>query len=582
MKEIQEIDTDVLVIGGGSSGCWAALEASKQDIHVALVNKYTFGRSGTTLTGLAGYAAIMGELGQYPQDTTDIYFEDLLKGGAYLGEQNLMEILIRRSRETVLQLERMGVKWDKINGKYHLRGNPGNRFPRCSFSDDRTGLVIQKALAKQIVKSQNVQVLERKITKLLISNGQIAGAMGYHLSDGTIIRIIAKAVVLATGGAGQLFKISSMPEGARGDGYALAYKAGAALIDMEYQQFYPATLAYPETLRGLLAPIGTCIPLGARILNANGERFMHKYDPESENPTRDVASIAIFKEIKNGVTTPHGGVYLDVSAVENVLERYPTTFKDFKKAGINLPEEWIEICPGAHFTIGGVKINEFCETTVPGLYAAGEVAGNLHGANRIAGSALPECSVFGQIAGENAAIYSKFKYAPKLKTSEGEGEIERITKLYEPGGRGEIRPIQIIRALQKVMYDKVGVLRTHKELLEAIQEIEELKGRMDNLNINKNKHYNNEVLDALEVADMLLLAEIIAKAALIRKESRGAHYREDFPRQNDTEWLKHSTAFQVNGHLEISTCPITVTRNIMDKNRRDYDRRENPTDNISI
>jgi fumarate reductase (CoM/CoB) subunit A len=329
---------------------------------------------------------------------------------------------------------------------------------------------------------------------------------------------------------------------------------------MEFHLFFPATLVYPETLRGLVVPRGTTVPLGARILNGRKERFMHKYYPEAEFATRDKASISIFKEIKSGAITLHGGVYMDVSAVENLLEKYPTSFKDFKDAGMNLPEEWLEIAPGLHFTLGGIQINEFCETSLPGLYAAGEAAGNMHGANRIGGSALPECSVFGQIAGENAAIHAKFNHYLEPEGEQIGEEKERLSNLLDAGKKGHTRPIEIMRALQDLMYDKVGVLRTGNGLREAIAEIQDLKKKAKDMKIHPSSRYNNEWVDAVDILDMLQLGEISARSAMFREESRGAHYREDFPQQDDRIWRKHSLSWKEGGDVRIAYCPVRITR----------------------
>jgi fumarate reductase (CoM/CoB) subunit A len=560
MCNIEEIQTDVLVIGGGAAGCWAALTASDHGLDVTLVNKYPLGKSGTTIVGMITYNAPMGRLGMHPEDSPAVYFADLVKEGARLGEQNLMEIFVRHGRQTVLQLEKLGVRWDKKDGKFEVRRLPGMSFPRGCFSDHRTGLMIQRMLVKEIGRRANIRTVERKITRLLTSRGTVVGAAGLNIHNGNFVKISARSVVLATGGAGRLFRITSMPEDARGDGYSLAYEAGARLIDMEFHLFFPATLVYPEALRGLVVPRGTTVPLGARILNGRGERFMHKYYPEAELTTRDKASISIFREIQTGATTPHGGVYMDVSAVEDLLEKYPTSFKDFKEAGLNVPEERLEIAPGLHYTLAGVDINSFCESSLPGLYAAGEVAGNMHGANRIGGSALPECSVFGQIAGENAALHALF--APDARPEEGSAEEEfaRLDALIDKGRKGQVRPIALIRRLQEVMYDKVGVLRNGPGLTEAIREIRELKARAWDMKINPSRVYNNEWIDAIDALFMLDLGEISARAAMARTETRGAHFREDFSREDDANWARHSLAFKKDGRLQLSTRPVTVTR----------------------
>ncbi len=560
MQNIEEIKTDVLVIGGGAAGCWAALAAGDHGLDVTLVNKYPLGKSGTTIVGMITYNAPMGRLGKHPEDSPDVYFADLVKEGERLGEQNLMEIFVRRGRQTVLQLEKLGVQWDKEGGKFDVRRLPGMSVPRGCFSDHRTGLRIQNMLVREIGRRPNIRTVERKITRLLTSGGRVVGAAGLNIHNGNFLRIAAKAVVLATGGAGRLFRITSMPEDARGDGYALAYHAGARLIDMEYHLFFPATLVYPEALRGLVVPRGTTVPLGARILNGRRERFMQKYYPEAELTTRDKASISIFREIKTGATTPHGGVYMDVSAVENLFEKYPTSFRDFKEAGMDLPGELLEIAPGLHFTLAGVDINGFCESSLPGLYAAGEVAGNMHGANRIGGSALPECSVFGQIAGDNAALHAIFAEPLQPEKDSAEEEFARLQALLDTGGKGKTRPIAIIRRLQDVMYDKVGVLRSGKGLNEAIREIRELRASAAEMKINPSRLYNNEWIDAIDTLDMLTLGEISAEAALARTETRGAHFREDCPGQDGARWHRHSLAFQKDGRLQLATRPVTITR----------------------
>jgi fumarate reductase (CoM/CoB) subunit A len=559
---LEELVTDVLVIGGGAAGCWAALKASEHDLDVTLLNQYTFGKSGTTIVAMITYQAIMGELGILPEDSEDIFFEDIVKGGAHLGDQDLIEILVRNSKQTVLDYEKMGVKWDKVNGKFDSTGLPGMTHPRGCFVDHRTGLALQRALVKAVKKRKNIRCLEKKVTKLLKSDDRIAGVMAYDIQEGTVTKITAKSVVLATGGAGRLYRVTSMPEDARGDGMALAFRAGVSLMDLEFQLFFPATLSYPESLQGLVVPRGTTVPMGARIWNGKRERFMHHYYPEAEYATRDKSSIAIMKEIQKGNGTPHAGVYMDFSRVDNLIERWPTSFGDFKSAGINLPEEWLEVCPGHHYSIGGVWINEFCETSLAGLYAAGEVSSNIHGANRVGGAALPECSVFGQIAGRNAAIYANFTKVGEVKKAEVSEELDRMDQLYKLGRKGEYRPIQVMGELRKTMYDHVGVIRSEESLKKALQEIDGFLEKMDQVFITPGRIYNKEFVDALDLKNMLLLGKIIARAALERKESRGGHYRLDFPDQDDQNWRMHTIIEQLRDDIVISKKSVRVTRDI--------------------
>ncbi|HYB20987.1 MAG TPA: FAD-binding protein [Thermodesulfobacteriota bacterium] len=561
MKEIPEkIQTDILIIGGGSAGCWAALKASEENVDVLLLNQYPLGRSGTTILGLMTYQAVMGDLGMHPEDTEDIFFADVVKGGACLGDENLIEVMIRRSKQTVLDYENLGVNWDKVRGKYDSAQLPGMTHPRGCLVDHRTGQALQNALVRAIKRRKNIAYFEHKVIKLLRGDNGVVGALAWHIGQGTLTPISAKSVVMATGGLGRLFKLTSMPEDAKGDGMALAYRAGAELIDLEFQQFFPGTLVFPDFLRGLNAPYTTVLPLGARILNGRGERFMHHYFPEGEYQTRDRASIAYLKEIQKGNGSPHGGVYLDVCRVENIAKKFPTSFGIYQEEGLDLNQEWLEIAPGHHFSIGGIRRNEWGETTIPGLYAAGEVSGNLHGANRIGGNALPECAVSGQIAGKSAALYSKSVKGPNISLPEVEENIHQMDRLMEQGKKGEFRPSTIIRELQDLMYHKVGVIRDEKGLQEAIEGIHRLKSKTERIQITPGRIYNKELIDVLDLDNMLLMAELITVSALSRKESRGAHYRADFPVQDDQNWEKHTVIREENGKMILASRPVIKRR----------------------
>ena len=561
MKENPEkIQTDVLIIGGGSAGCWAALKGSEENVNVLLLNQYPMGRSGTTILGLMTYQAVMGDLGLHPEDTEDIFFADVVKGGACLGDQNLIEIMVQRSKQTVLDYEKLGVNWDKVGGKYDSAQLPGMTHPRGCLVDHRTGQALQNALTRAIKRRKNIAYLEQKVIRLLQEDNRVVGALAWHIGKGTLAHISAKSVVMATGGLGRLFKLTSMPEDAKGDGMALAYRAGAELIDLEFQQFFPGTLVFPDFLRGLNAPYTTVLPLGARILNGRGERFMHQYFPEGEYQTRDRASIIYLKEIQKGNGSPHGGVYLDVSRVENIAKKFPTSFGMYQEEGLDLKQEWLEIAPGHHYSIGGIRRNERGETTIPGLYAAGEVSGNLHGANRIGGNALPECAVSGQIAGRSAALHSKTIKEPDISLPEMKEDIHDMEQLMEEGKKGEFRPSTIARELQDLMYEKAGVIRDEKGLREAIEGIRGLKSKTERLQINPGRIYNKELIDALDLHNMLLMAELITASAISRKESRGAHYRADFPQQDDQNWEKHTVVRVENGKMILGTRPVIKKR----------------------
>lgn len=558
MKFMETIKTDVLVIGGGGAGCKAALEAKRHVASVTIACKYAFGKCGATRMGAPGYSGVLGVLSVHPEDNVDAFFDDTVRAGGYLNDQNLVEVYVRNAGATILELERMGMSWDKRDGLFRLVQLQGNTIPRGAYGDQETGLRMQQTLVRE-VHSHGIDVYDNlNIVSLLTSDGEVVGAVGIDVKTLSTMVFQAKSVVLATGGAGNLYKISTNPGDLRGDGMAMALRAGARLVDMEMVQFLP---------RGRIS-FSQSVHQGARLFNALGERFMEKYDPVNmEMATRDIVSRAIFTEIKEGRGTERNTIFFDCSPIyeRQLKEELPFLKKSLerlKRSGVDLREPLEMGVPAAHYIMGGVQINEFCETCIPGLYAAGEVEGGFHGANRLGGGAFAEIQVFGRIAGEYAAKRAAISPFKKISEEQVDEELRRFHKLIEGKGEGGVGPREIIEKLQELMTEKVGVVRNEKELREALEEIR----RMSEQELPKMRVTGDpriiaqEMIDALGASNMVLVAETIAKSALYRTESRGAHYREDHPESDDEGWLRHTVAVLEDGEVEISTAPVMVTR----------------------
>lgn len=397
--------TDVLVIGSGGAGCRAAIEASKQGLDVTIISKGLSFKSGCTTLAEGGYNAAFGYVDE--EDSTEAHFKDTLKGGAYLNDTKLVKILVEEAPERLGELESYGAMFDRQeSGKLNQRPFGGQTFRRTCFQGDRTGHEMMTALKEEVIRRGIKTIEEMIITKLLTDDedGSIRGACGLSLKTSDFLIFQARSTVLATGGAGWMYPVTSNAMQKTGDGYALAYQVGADLLDMEQVQFHPTGMLYPESRRGVLITEAVRGE-GGRLFNSKGERFMKKYDPRGELATRDVVARAIYQEIIEGRGTKRGGVYLDVTHLprEVIEEKLETMLQQFLDIGIDIREEPMEVAPTAHHFMGGALINEHGETTVKNLFAAGEVAGGVHGANRLGGNALADTQVFGRRAGEAAA-----------------------------------------------------------------------------------------------------------------------------------------------------------------------------------
>jgi fumarate reductase (CoM/CoB) subunit A len=526
-------ECDVLIIGSGGAGCRAAIEARKFNLSVTIVSKGLSFKSGCTTLAEGGYNAAFGYVDA--EDSVDIHLQDTLKGGAYLNDIELVKILVNEAQDRLIELESYGAIFDRQDsGKLNQRPFGGQSFRRTCFQGDRTGHEMMMALKEEVIRQKIETIDEIMITSLIMDreNKRVIGACGVCLKDSRIIIFKAKSTVIASGGAGWLYPVTSNAIQKTGDGYCLAYNAGADIIDMEQIQFHPTGMLYPDSRRGVLITEAVRGE-GGKLFNINMERFMKKYDERGELATRDVVARAIYNEIREGRGTPSGGVYLDVTHLPNEIieDKLETMLLQFMDVGVDIREEAMEVAPTAHHVMGGVRIKPGCETTVENLYAAGEVAGGVHGANRLGGNALAETQVFGKRAGESAAknaLSKEFEFN-QAKVNLEENRIQNIFK------EGDIYPHEIKTELMETMWENVAIIRNENGLKSALNKIEKLKLKSLNMNVPDGSGYNKNLLDALEIENMLTVASLVTQSALLRRESRGSHYREDYP-EKDERW----------------------------------------------
>jgi len=562
LDTVRQYRTDVLVVGSGAAGARAALEASQYTGDVLLVSKSTPGRSGTTNLAGVHYAAAMGhDNGDSPWH----HFEDTSIEARWLADQELALTMCLIGPKTVIDLESYGLNWYRTEDKKHykLLPAPGHSNNRGVHFNGRTGKMVQSSVLSELARHGNVQLMgDVFITQIIVDQGEVLGATAIDLQTGDFVVISTSSVVLATGGAGMMYRVTDMETGSTGDGIAMAYRAGAELIDPEMHQFFPTAFVWPDTLRGVAVNSSQLWKLGLRLYNVEDERFMEKYFPaEKEHMPRDILSQRIFHEIQEGRGTEHGGVWQDTRWIENFEELRRDRARSYVwpvKLGID-PDR-IEVAPTYHFTLGGVRVNVEAETRVPGLYACGEIVGATHGANRLAGNALTECMVFGEIAGRNAALRAgRRKDADPVSERLMEQERERVRSLLKSEEQAEKRPGDIFEELRKTMYFDVGILRDERRLDSAIERVRALREQAGSMCLSDIEQYNVEWIWALELDAMLLLAEIFARGAKMRTESRGAHYRVDFPETNDEQWLQHIVVRREDGKDVFATEPVSLT-----------------------
>jgi len=548
---------DVLVIGAGGAGLRAAVEVSAKKLSVGVVSKSLLGKAHTVMAE-GGIAAAMANVDA--KDNWQTHFCDTMKGGKFLNNWRMAQLLAQESPDRIRELEEWGALFDRTpEGEILQRAFGGHTYKRLCHVGDRTGLEMIRTLQDRSVYSGIDIYMELTIFRLLKDGGKIAAAIGYWRNTGDFVVFKTKAIVLATGGGGKAYPITSNSWECTGDGHALAYEAGAELIDMEFFQFHPTGMVWPPGVKGILVTEGVRGE-GGLLTNNKGERFMQRYDPKMmELSTRDMVARSIYTEVKEGRGSPHGGVFLDISHLppERVKKKLPSMYHQFKElADVDITKEPMEVGPTAHYMMGGVRVDaETGLSTIPGLFACGEVTGGMHGANRLGGNSLSDLVVFGRRAGIGAAEYArKLNSFPTLDQE----ELEKAAKDMEaPFQRsGDENPYQIHRELQESMQSLVGIFRTEEDLKKGISKIEDLKHRTAKVAVNGDRVYNPGWHLVGDLKSLLIVSEAVAKAAQARKESRGAHSRLDYPNLDEKLGKLNVVVSQKTGEMNISTSPV--------------------------
>ncbi len=557
MAEHETHEYDVIVIGAGGAGLRAAIEASAQGARTALICKSLLGKAHTVMAE-GGIAASLGNV--YPEDNWQVHFRDTMRGGKMLNNWRMAQLHAQEAPDRVLELEEWGALFDRTtDGLILQRDFGGHRYARLAHVGDRTGLEMIRTLQQHAVHRGMDVFMECTVMRLLLEEGRVAGAVAYWRESGRIVVFRAKAVVLATGGIGKSWKVTSNSWEYTGDGHSLALWAGADMIDMEFVQFHPTGMVWPASVRGILVTEGVRGD-GGVLRDSTGRRFMFDYIPEmfrSETADteeeadrwytdkknarrtpdllpRDEVARAINSEVKAGRGSPHGGVFLDIASrhdAEYIQRRLPSMYHQFKElADVDITKEPMEVGPTCHYMMGGVRVDaDTAASTVPGLFAAGEVAGGMHGSNRLGGNSLGDLLVFGRRAGLAAAeLAASAPTLPALDEAQVDAVVAEGLAPFERGG-GE-NPYAIQSDLQECMQNLVGIIRTEEELVKAIEEIEVLKGRASRVSVEGHRQFNPGWHLAMDLKSMLTVSECVARAALERRESRGGHTRDDYPK----------------------------------------------------
>jgi len=534
------MDCHVLVIGSGGAGVRAAIEASQHG-ETMLISKTIVGKGGCTTMAEGGYNAVLREL-----DSCGIHYEDTMKGGAYLNDPDLVDILVKEAPLRMGDLIRWGAVFDFTeNDEIAQRPFGGQRFPRTCYAGDRTGHEMMTTLVERLDATTVTTLQEFTVIDLLMDDGRGIGAIALD-EKGNLVILKADSTILATGGGTKVYDISTNSSSGTGDGYSIGYRAGAELIDMEMVQFHPTGAVFPYDARGRLVTEAVRGE-GGVLLNSKGERFMKNYDPQRmELSTRDVVARAIATEIQEGRGTPNGGVYLDVTHLprEQIEARLPVMLEQFLKFGVDIRNGPMEVAPTAHHIMGGLRITPECRTTIPGLFACGEVAGGVHGANRLGGNALAETQVFGKRAGESAGkepIRQK-----KIDPRQVERQQQRLDRFLS-GTKSSARVRMI---LQQAMWEGAGIFRNAADLTRALATANVLADKPLRAQTPRN------LAECCIVQNMCLTASLICRSALMREESRGAHVRKDIARMYDPEHSPFGHTFIAKHHQGIERLEV--------------------------
>ena len=529
---------DVLVIGAGGAGLRAAVAATERGLSVGVVTKSLLGKAHTVMAE-GGIAASLGNVD--PDDGWQAHFKDTMKSGKFINNWRMAEIFAKEAPDRVYELEQWGALFNRTpEGKISQRPFGAHTYRRLCHVGDRTGLELIRTMQEKVLATDTKVYMETTVTKLFKNDeGRVVGALAYTRETGKFIHFKAKAVVMATGGWGRIFKVTSNSWEGTGDGVMLAYHAGAELLDMEMMQFHPTGMVWPPGVRGLLVTEGVRGE-GGLLKNSEGERYMGNYDEERmELSSRDVVARANYTEVQEGRGSPHGGVFLDITHLgyDKIIQKLPTMHEQFLKlADIDIAKEPMEVFPTVHYTMGGIKIDpETAASNVPGLFAAGEVAGGLHGANRLGGNSLSDLLVFGRRAGEGAAEYVKSNgFSTDIGEHAVQDEIKRVLEpLQKQGDGGGENPYQLQQELQEVMMEHANLMRTGDSLNEGLGKVLALKDRMPNMKAQGSTLFNPGWHAVQDVRNLVNISEVILRTALERTERRGAQWRLDFDGPDD-------------------------------------------------
>ena len=563
--QYQTHEYDVLVIGAGGAGLRAATEASAQGARVGVVTKSLLGKAHTVMAE-GGIAAALANVDE--RDSWKVHFADTMRGGQYLNSWRMAELHAKEAPDRVRELERWGALFDRTkDGRILQRNFGGHRYPRLAHVGDRTGLEMIRTLQDHGIHLGMEVHMECTVLTLLKDDGRIAGAFGYERERGRFLLFQARAVVLATGGIGRAYEITSNSWEYTGDGHSLAYQAGASLMDMEFVQFHPTGMIWPPSVRGILVTEGVRGE-GGILQNKDRRRFMFDDIPENyrtqtadnedegwrytqgdrnarrppELLTRDHVARCIVREVREGRGTTHGGVFLDISwiksrlpnAADHIKRKLPSMYHQFKQlADIDITQEPMEVGPTTHYVMGGVRVDPDTQMSdVPGLFAAGECGAGLHGANRLGGNSLSDLLVFGKRAGECAAQFAKENGAVQLDADAIDATARNAL---EPFNRSGESPYQVQQDLQRTMQQLVGIVRRADEMERALEELSKLRERACKVAVAGNREYNGGWHTALDLRNLLTISELVTRAAIERKESRGAHFRDDYPQKNEAD-----------------------------------------------
>ncbi len=604
MAEYQRHEHDVLVIGAGGAGLRAAIEASAAGVSVGLVCKSLLGKAHTVMAE-GGVAAALANVDD--RDGWSVHFADTMRGGQYLSNWRMAELHAREAPDRVRELEAWGALFDRTaDGRILQRNFGGHKYPRLAHVGDRTGLEMIRTLQDYGIHQGMEVYMEHAIVALLKDGDRVVGAFGYDRERGRFRVFRAKAVILATGGIGRAFKITSNSWEYTGDGHGLAYDAGAALLDMEFVQFHPTGMVWPPSVRGILVTEGVRGE-GGILTNSEGNRFMFDDIPDlyknstADNPeegwiytqgdkearrppellTRDHVARCIVREIREGRGSPHDGVYLDISwireklsnAEEHIKRKLPSMYHQFKQlADIDITKEAMEVGPTTHYVMGGVLVDADTQmSTVPGLFAAGECAAGLHGANRLGGNSLSDLLVFGQRAGLYAAEFARENGNGAIDDGQVDAAVGETLAPFDRAQSGE-NPFEIQYELQERMQELVGIVRNEGDMQRALEVVDDLRQRAGKVSVVGNREYNPGWHTALDLKFLLIVSEAVARAALERKESRGAHFREDYEEKDEAFGGLNITQHKgADGEMVINRVPVTPLREdlaaIIEENR---------------